>query len=469
MDKQVRVRFAPSPTGYLHIGGARTALFNWLFARHNGGKFILRIEDTDKERSTDESIKAILDSMKWLELDWDEGPFYQTQRYDLYRQMCFKLLEECKAYKCYCTQQELEAKRELASKEKRKPKYDGTCRELTSEKPLPYAIRFKTPQTGETRMFDHLRGEVVFNNEELDDLIILRSDGAPTYNFTVVVDDHEMGITHVIRGDDHLNNTPKQVLFYKALGWEVPEFIHVPLILGNDKKRLSKRHGAMSVMAYHDMGFLSIAVVNYLVRLGWSSEDQELFTREDLIAKFSLDGLGKSAGVFNVDKMTWVSGQHMKMSNPEVIARQAIPFLKAIGIETVIDDKLLYLVKACQERSKTLIELADWMKFYYFEKIEYDEKDAKKFLTKDAKPILELLRDGISIIGELSESSIEALFKDVSEKLNIKLMIAAQTARMALTGKTVSPGIYDVVFILGKERVIKRFEDAISFIKGNSV
>ena len=465
MKKEVRVRFAPSPSGYLHIGGARTALFSWLYARKNSGKFILRIEDTDKERSTDESIKAILESMKWLNLDWDEGPFYQSQRTDIYREKALKLLSEGKAYKCYCTPDELKAKRQKALAEKRKPKYDGTCRELTENKDLPYTVRFKTPLEGATKLVDHVKGEVTFQNKELDDLIILRTDGSPTYNFTVVVDDHEMGITHVIRGDDHLNNTPKQILFYQALGWDIPEFTHVPLILGKDKKRLSKRHGAMSVMAYQELGYLSQAVVNYLVRLGWSYEDQEVFTLEDLIEKFSFKGLGKSPGVFNVEKMTWVSGQHMRMVNTEALVELVIPFLADIGFEVKPDDKLKLLVEACRQRSKTLIELADWTRFYYSDNIVYEEKGTNKFFNQEGAQILKLLKSELESIDHITEDAIEKIFTSAVEKLEIKMVQVAQTARMALTGKTVSPGIFDVVNILGKERSIGRLKDAIEFIK----
>jgi len=462
---EVRVRFAPSPTGYLHIGGARTALFNWLFARNKGGKFILRIEDTDKERSTEESINAIIESMKWLNLDWDEGPYFQSERYEMYKKYAQELLAQDKAYKCYCTPQELREKRERAQKEKRKPKYDGTCRELKKELDKPYAIRFKTPQEGITRLNDLIRGEITFKNEELDDLIIIRSDGSPTYNFTVVIDDHDMNITHVIRGDDHLNNTPKQILFYQAFGWDIPEFAHVPLILGPDKQRLSKRHGAMSVMAYHDMGYLPQAVVNYLVRLGWAHEDQEIFTIDELVEKFSLKGLGKSPSVFNIEKMTWVSGQHMKMTNTESLKKLVLPFLQDLGFSAKPDDKLSLLIDACKERSKTLVALAEWMTFYYSDSIEYDPKGAKKFLNLKGAEVLKILEKELSSLDKINNEIIEKIFERITEKLNVRMVEAAQTARMALTGKTVSPGIFEVINILGKERTIHRIQDAIAFIE----
>ncbi|MBU1625860.1 glutamate--tRNA ligase, partial [bacterium] len=350
-------------------------------------------------------------------------------------------------------------------KEKRKPKYDGKCRDCGEDKDQPYAVRFKTPQDGATNFIDLVKGSVSFQNAELDDLIILRSDGSPTYNFTVVVDDHEMNISHVIRGDDHLNNTPKQILFYRAFGWEIPEFAHVTLILGTDKKRLSKRHGAMSVMAYHDMGYLSVAVVNYLVRLGWSYEDQEIFTIEDLVTKFSLDGLGKSAGIFNVEKMTWVSGQHMKMMSVDSLVELVIPFLELIGFQAKPDEKLKLLVEACLERSKTLIELADWMRFYYSDEIVYEESGVQKFMNHEGLKILELLKSELSGIEQITKDNIEKLFTAVMERLGLKMVQIAQTARMALTGKTVSPGIFEVLHILGKERSITRIVKAINFIR----
>ncbi|HEY2989652.1 MAG TPA: glutamate--tRNA ligase, partial [Candidatus Binatia bacterium] len=314
----IRTRFAPSPTGYLHIGGARTALFNYLFARHHGGQFILRIEDTDRERSTPEAIEAIVEALTWLRLDWDEGPFFQTQRYALYKEKIQELLAAGKAYPCTCAAEVLEAKRQAALKEKRKPMYDGTCRPEEGKIPAlpqgkPYVIRFRSPQTGTTVVEDLVKGPVVFDNRELDDLIIARSDGSPTYNFCVVVDDIDMRISHIIRGDDHLANTPRQILLYQALGRTPPQFAHVPLILGLDKARLSKRHGATSVTAYRDMGYFPEAVANYLVRLGWSHGDQEIFSRAELIEKFSLDAVGKSAGVFNPEKLLWVNFHYLKI------------------------------------------------------------------------------------------------------------------------------------------------------------
>src|SRR4030042_2365529 len=332
LTNTVRVRFAPSPTGYLHIGGARTALFNYLYAKHNKGAFILRIEDTDRTRSTEEYISAIIEGMKWLNLDWDEGPYRQVERFDVYRSYTEKLLEEGKAYYCYCSPEELEQRRKEALAKGKSPKYDGRCRDL--KEPVPErkpAVRFRMPQEGETIVNDLIRGRIVFDNTHLDDLIIMRSDETPTYNFTVVVDDVDMNITHVIRGDDHINNTPKQIHIYNALGYKVPLFAHLPMILGPDKTRLSKRHGATSVIAYKEMGYLPDALVNYLVRLGWSYGDQEVFTRDELINYFSFENIGKSSAVFNPEKLLWLNSQYIIKSNPKELGELVIPFLENAG------------------------------------------------------------------------------------------------------------------------------------------
>ncbi|MFA5353014.1 MAG: glutamate--tRNA ligase, partial [Thermodesulfovibrionales bacterium] len=327
MTDDIRVRFAPSPTGHLHIGGARTALFNWLLARHNNGTFILRIEDTDTTRSTDEYIDAIIEGMNWLKLSWDEGPFRQTDRFDIYRSYVEKLISQGKSYRCYCTPEELEQRRQEAMAQGKPPKYDGRCRHL--KEPIegkPYAVRFLMPQEGRTVVNDLIKGVVEFDNNQLEDLIILRADGTPTYNFVVVVDDIDMRISHVIRGDDHLNNTPKQIHICKALGWEPPAFGHLPMILGADKTRLSKRHGATSVMAYKDEGYLPDALVNYLVRLGWSYGDQEVFTREELIKCFSMENIGKSASVFNPEKLLWLNSQYINNADPAELVEMVLPF-----------------------------------------------------------------------------------------------------------------------------------------------
>jgi glutamyl-tRNA synthetase len=459
---QVILRFAPSPTGFLHIGGARTALFNWLFARNQRGKFILRIEDTDQVRSTRESIDAILESMTWLGLDWDEGPIYQTDRLPIYREHVERLLREGKAYPCYCSPEELEEKRQRALQEKRKPKYDGHCRNLKA--PLPVrapAIRFKAPQQGITVLHDLIKGTIEFDNAELDDLIIQRSDGWPTYNFSAVVDDATMSITHVIRGDDHVNNTPRQILLYEALGYPLPQFAHVPMILGADKARLSKRHGATSVMAYKEMGFLPQALVNYLVRLGWSYGDQEVFSREELVEKFSLENIGKSAAVFNTEKLLWLNGLYIRQQKPEILAELLLPFLETRGLKPRSLAWLTEVTKTLQERSKTLVEMADQAEFYFRGDFDFDEKAAKKHLTQNIKEPLEMLVAKIESSPELNEKGLEEIFQEIVSLRGIKLGTLAQAVRVALTGKAASPGIYEVMKILGKDEALKRLSRAL--------
>jgi len=464
---QVRTRFAPSPTGYLHIGGARTALFNFLFARHNGGKFILRIEDTDRERSTPEAIKAILDAMTWLGLDWDEGPFYQTERYPLYQEKIQQLLAEGKAYPCICTSQELDAKRQQAQKDKRKPMYNGTCRPPEGVTPSlpkdkPFTVRFRSHRDGSTIVEDAVKGQVVFANRELDDLIIARSDGTPTYNFCVVVDDIEMNITHIIRGDDHLANTPRQILLYQALKHTPPRFAHVPLILGTDKARLSKRHGATSVMAYRDMGYFPEAVLNYLVRLGWSHGDQEIFSRDELIEKFSLESVGKSAGVFNPEKFLWVNSHYLKERPLSQLAEDVTPYIVAKGYAVPQDKSWLEkMVKTLRERSKTLVEVVDSAGFYLTDDISIDEKAATKFLTPEVRAPITKLIEKLTALDDFTEANIEQVFSTVLEDLGLSMGQLAQPVRVALTGSTVSPGIHDVIAVLGKERTLRRLRSAL--------
>jgi glutamyl-tRNA synthetase len=470
----VRTRFAPSPTGYLHIGGARTALFNYLFARHHGGRFILRIEDTDRERSTPEAIEAIIQAMTWLQLDWDEGPCFQTERYPLYKEKIQELLAAGKAYPCTCMAEELNAKRQAAMKEKRKPMYDGTCRPRHGQaSPLPegkpYTIRFLSPQSGTTIVEDRVKGPVVFDNRELDDLIIARSDGTPTYNFCVVVDDIDMQITHVIRGDDHLANTPRQILLYQALGRTPPEFAHVPLILGLDKARLSKRHGATSVTAYRNMGYFPEALANYLVRLGWSHGDQEIFSRPELIEKFSLDAVGKSAGVFNPEKLLWLNSHYLRARPLSKLAEEIVPFIKAKGY--AVPEGRAWLGKMAatlRERAKTLVELVEMAHFYLSDEISFDEKAAKKFLTGEVRePLVELIQQ-LEALNDFSESSVERVFSQILERRNLPLGKLAQPVRVALTGSTVSPGIYEVIAVLGKERTLNRLKRALERIGGVS-
>lgn len=466
----VRVRFAPSPTGHLHIGGARTALFNWLFARHEGGTFILRIEDTDRSRSTDEYIEAIIEGMKWLNLDWDEGPYRQTDRFDVYRSYIERLVQEGKAYNCYCSPEELEQRRQEALAQGKTPKYDGRCRNL--KEPVPGrepAVRFKMPLEGQTVVDDMIKGSVVFENNQLDDLIIMRSDGAPTYNFVVVVDDVDMKITHVIRGDDHLNNTPKQIHIYKALGYEIPEFAHLPMILGSDKARLSKRHGATAVMAYRDMGYLPDALVNYLVRLGWSYGDQEVFTREELIKYFSFESVGKSSAVFNPEKLLWLNSQYMINSDPGKLAELVMPFLmneKIIGADRTLDKQWLSkAITTLKERARTLVELASRLRYYIVEYVNYDEKAKTKFLNDKSLPYLAELRENLAPLTDFSASELEKVFKAIVDRHGIKLGNLAQPVRVAITGGTESPGIFEVLEIVGKEKTLRRLEKAIKTVE----
>lgn len=465
----VRVRFAPSPTGYLHIGGARTALFNWLFARHEGGTFILRIEDTDRSRSTDEYIGAIIEGMKWLNLDWDEGPFRQTDRFDVYRSYVHRLVREGKAYNCYCSPEELEQRRKEALAQGRPQKYDGRCKSL--KEPVPGrspAVRFRMPQEGQTVVDDMIKGSVTFDNSQLDDLIIMRSDGTPTYNFVVVVDDVDMKITHVIRGDDHLNNTPKQLHIYKALGYEIPRFGHLPMILGSDKARLSKRHGATSVMAYKEMGYLPEALVNYLVRLGWAYGDQEIFTREELIKYFSFDNVGKSSAVFNPEKLLWLNSQYIINTPPERLAELVMPFLVQEEIlskgKTLDMHWLSKAVMTLRERAKTLVELARSLRYYISEDVEYNEKAKAKFLNEKSLPYLVELKDDLAHAGDFSVAEIEKIFRTITEKHSVKLGNVAQPVRVAMTGGTESPGIFEVLEIVGREKTLKRLERAIRTI-----
>ncbi len=466
MNNSVRVRFAPSPTGFLHIGGARTALFNWLFARHSRGTFILRIEDTDRSRSTDEYIEAILSGMKWLGLDWDEGPLRQTDRFDVYRDYVDKLVKRGKAYFCYCSPEDLERRRQEAMAQGRPAKYDRRC--LNLKEPVPGVaptVRFLMPQEGHTVVDDMIKGRVVFENSQLDDLIILRSDGTPTYNLTVVVDDVDMGITHVIRGDDHLNNTPKQLHIYEALGYAVPKFAHLPMILGSDKARLSKRHGATSVLAYRDMGYLPEALLNYLVRLGWSYGDQEVFTREELIKYFSFDNVGKAAAVFNPEKLLWLNGQYLMNSPAERLSELVLPFLADQGIvspEHRIDMAwLARAVATLKERAKTLGELAASLRYYISEDVVYDEKAKAKFLNAKSRDLLIELKEGLSTLSDFSAGGLEGTFKAIVEKNGIKLGAVAQPARVAITGRAESPGIFEVIEIVGRDKAVRRLEKAI--------
>lgn len=459
---KLRVRFAPSPTGYLHIGGARTALFNYLLARREGGTFVLRIEDTDLERSSQESVDAILQAMEWLGLDYDEGPYYQTDRFDLYQEKIDQLIAEGKAYRCYCTPEELEARRQQAMLEKRKPKYDGTCRDR-ADQPVdrPHVVRFRAPQEGETAFTDLIKGPISFANDELDDLIIRRTDGSPTYNFVVVIDDATMDINLVLRGDDHINNTPRQIQLYQALGYPVPQFAHVPMILGSDKTRLSKRHGATSVMAYRDQGYLPEALVNYLVRLGWSHGDQEIFSMDELVSLFSLDQVGRSASVFNPEKLLWLNAHYIKTGDPERLALLMAEKLGEQNISVENGPDPVAVVRSLQERARTIVELAEGARFFYLEQVEYDEKDRAKLLTPAQKGLFERLRTLFAGEQDFTAAPLKQAFGRLLEELDLGFGKAAQPLRVAMTGSRGGPDLFELIEILGRDRVLARIDQAL--------
>jgi glutamyl-tRNA synthetase len=461
---KVRSRFAPSPTGYLHIGGARTALFSYLFARARGGTFILRIEDTDRERSTTESVQAIFDGLRWLRIDWDEGPFFQSQRSDRYRDRVQGLERSGHAYRCYCTVEELEGKRQAALREGRKPAYDRTCRNRTDRPERPFTIRFRAAEVGETAFLDVIKGRVAFQNEDLDDLIIARSDGTPTYNFCVVVDDHDMGITHVIRGEDHLANTPKQIQLYEAMGYPVPVFAHVPLILGLDRTPLSKRHGATSVIAYRDHGFFPEAMINYLARLGWSYGDQEIFSLSELVEKFAIEDVGKSAGIFDLEKLSWVNSHYMKTLPLERLVGDVKPFLEMRGHRGLSDDWIAKMIGTLRERSRTLVELVDLASYYLSDAVAIDPKAGAKFLKPETRSLLLELAERLDTLPEWDARSIQAVFEAIMAERSLGLGKIAQPVRVAVTGGTASPGIFEVLEVVGRERSLSRLRRAAATI-----
>ncbi|HIJ49405.1 MAG TPA: glutamate--tRNA ligase [Gammaproteobacteria bacterium] len=463
---KLTTRFAPSPTGYLHIGGARTALFSWLYARRHGGDFILRIEDTDRERSTEESVNAILEGMNWLGLEYDQGPFYQTHRFDRYKEVIQKLLDQGDAYYCYCTREELDEMREGQRSRKEKPRYTGLCRSRTEPREgVDPVIRFKNPMDGAVVVDDLVRGKVVFQNSELDDLIIARSDGTPTYNLTVVVDDLDMGLTHVIRGDDHLNNTPRQINILRALGAELPKYAHLPMILGSDGGRLSKRHGAVSVMQYRDEGYLPEALLNYLVRLGWSHGDQEIFSMDEMVSLFEVESVNHSASTFNPEKLLWLNQHYIKSSSPEHIAHHLSWHMGERGIDPTQGPDLIRVVEAQQERAKTLVEMADNSVFFYLDFETFDEKAAKKNLKVAAQPPLEKIRSALAELEIWDAEPIHQIVKQTAEILDLKLGKVAQPLRVAVTGAAISPPIDITLELIGRERVLKRIELALSYIQ----
>lgn len=462
----VRTRFAPSPTGYLHIGGARTALFSWLFARHHQGEFILRIEDTDIERSSEESVQAILDGMKWLGLDHDEGPYYQTQRFDRYREVVNKLMADGHAYYCYSTPEEVNAMREEAMKNKQKPRYNGYWRDRTDTPPegIKPVIRFKNPLDGSVIIDDMVYGPIEVQNSELDDLVIMRADGTPTYNLTVVVDDSDMQISHVIRGDDHINNTPRQINILNAMGAELPKYAHLPMILGDDGKRLSKRHGAVGVMQYAEDGYLPEAVLNYLVRLGWSHGDQEVFSIPQMIELFGLDACNRSGSTFNTEKLQWLNQQYMMEASPESLGNMLEPYLLAQGLNLAGGPTPQTIGQLQKERFKTLTDMAIGSRYFFEDFDDYDANAAKKQLRPVAMEPLQAVRERLSGIDAWGAESVQVAIEETLEKLGVGYGKIGLPLRVAVTGTGASPALDQTLAALGKERTLARIDRALAFM-----
>ena len=463
----VRTRFAPSPTGHLHIGGVRTALFSWLYARHHHGSFVLRIEDTDRERSTEESVQVILDGLQWLGLECDEGPFYQTQRYYRYQEIIQKLLDEDKAYYCYCSKEALDVMREEAMARGDKPRYDGRCRHADHphKNDDPPVVRFKNPLDGEVVIEDRIQETVVYKNEELDDLIIARSDGTPTYNLTVVVDDMDMQITDVIRGDDHLNNTPRQINIFHALGAEAPNYAHMPLILSEDGSRLSKRHGAANILQYKEDGYLPEALLNYLARLGWSHGDQEIFSMSEMIEYFDIKDVNKSAASVNPEKLLWLNQHYIKTGSNAELAGKLGEYFKQLDIDMDDGPDILELVEIQKERSKTLVEMADQSRCFFVDFEAHDANAAKKYLRPVVLEPLEKIREKLSSLDEWQSENLHQIVIDTAEEFDIKMGKIAQPLRVAITGGSVSPSIDDTLRLIGKERVLTRLNLALDYIR----
>lgn len=485
---ELRVRFAPSPTGYLHIGGARTALFNYLFARHNGGKFVLRIEDTDTERTIHDSAEKIMEAFRWLGLKWDEGPlvggpadpYYQSQRKDLYKKYAEMLVSKGYAYKCFCTPEEIEEERRKARENKVNYRYSGRCRNLTPEEiekfereGRKYAIRFKTPESGVTVVHDLIHGEVPFKNEEISDFIIMKSDGLPTYNFACVIDDWLMGITHVIRADEHLSNTPKQMLMYRALSAPMPKFAHVPMILAPDRTKLSKRHGAQTVEEFRDKGYLPEAIINYLGLLGWTPEDatKEIMTLEEMVKEFDLSRISSSPAIYDVQKLTWMNGYYIRNMDPSQLVTRFIPFAAARGFGTIDElsrkkEWLKKVVSSLQERAKTLEEMAVMSWYFFLEPREYEEKGVRKFFARPG--VSDLLQKGVKELSDISDWSAETcekVVRDLIERENVKSGDLIHPIRLALTGQTTGPGLFEIMDILGKDQTLTRLNKAIEYIR----
>ncbi|MBV7298512.1 glutamate--tRNA ligase [Enterovibrio paralichthyis] len=466
---KVKTRFAPSPTGFLHVGGARTALYSWLFAKHTGGEFVLRIEDTDLERSTQEAIDAIIEGMEWLGLEWDEGPYYQTKRFDRYNEVVDQLLADDKAYKCYASKELLDEIREEQMAAGLKPRYDANHPRVveanaSATEETPFCIRFRNPKEGSVVFDDKIRGRIEFQNSELDDLIIRRTDGSPTYNFCVVIDDWDMGITQVVRGEDHINNTPRQINIYKALNAPVPEFAHCSMILGDDGAKLSKRHGAVSVMQYRDEGYLPQALLNYLVRLGWSHGDQEIFSMEEMIQLFSLESVSKSASAFNTDKLLWLNNHYIKSSEPEYVAKYLQWHLDAKGISTENGPAIADVIKLVGERCNTLVELAEQSRYFYQDFEAFDADAAKKHLRPVAKEALELALVKLEALEDWNTENLHTVIADTCAELELGMGKVGMPLRVAVTGQGQSPSVDAVMNLIGKPRVLARLGKAIAFI-----
>jgi glutamyl-tRNA synthetase len=461
----IRTRFAPSPTGFLHVGGARTALFCWLQARAHDGVFILRIEDTDLERSTPESVQAILDGMQWLGLDYDEGPYYQTQRFERYAEVTELLLRQGQAYHCYCSKERLEALREQQMKKGIKPRYDGHCRgRMDVPEGVKPVVRFLNPRSGVVVFDDQVRGHISISNEELDDLVIARPDGSPTYNFTVVVDDMDMQITHVIRGDDHINNTPRQINIYRALGAEPPVFAHVPMILGDDGARLSKRHGAVSVMTYRELGYLPQALLNYLVRLGWSHGNQEVFSIGEMLAAFEIRDVNRKAAAFDHDKLDWLNQQYLKSLPAAEVARHLAWHFEHLNIDAAQGPPLEALVSVQADRVKTLAEMAAQSRVFYEDFDDFDAGAAHKHLRPVSEPALRALRDRLRDLQDWRPEALHEVIAIVAEELEAGMGKVAQPLRVALTGTSVSPSIDKTLWLVGRERSLQRIAHALEYV-----
>lgn len=463
----VRTRFAPSPTGYLHIGGARTALFCALYAKRHGGQFILRIEDTDLARSTEESVQAILDGMDWMGLKPDEGPFFQTKRFDRYREVVAQLLESGHAYHCYCTPEEIQTMRDEAMAKKEKPRYNGYWRDRSDTPPagVEPVVRFKNPESGKVVIDDLVKGEIVIDNKELDDLVIMRSDGTPTYNLTVVVDDFDMDITHVIRGDDHINNTPRQINILIAMGATLPKYAHLPMILGEDAKRLSKRHGAVSVMQYRDDGYLPEALLNYLVRLGWSHKDQELFSYDEMVSLFSLEAVNRAGSVFDRDKLNWVNQQHMQGMEAKELGARLEPYLKEAGFDTAAGPAVSTVAELLKDRSHTLVEMAEHSHYFYQAPQSYNEKAAKKQFKEGSAGVLKTLSENLGALSDWNEANIDETIQATVDQLEVGFGKVGLPLRLALTGNTATPPLGKTLELIGLEQVRARIATAVAHIE----